>query len=82
MITVKFYGLISIEVNVRQLFVKEGTVRQVLNEVKEKCPNFSEKQVTQAVMFINKQHVTGNKRFSIFLKNGDELALLSPLSGG
>lgn len=82
MIIVKFFGIISIEANVRQLFVKEGTVRQVLNEVKKKCPSFSEQQVKQAVMFINKQQVSGNKRFSIVLKNGDELALLSPLSGG
>lgn len=82
MITVKFFGLISVEANVRHLLVKEGTVRQVLNEIEEKCPEFSEQQIIQSVMFINKKQVSGNKRFSIVLKNGDELALLSPLCGG
>ena len=82
MITVKFFGLISIESNIRQLKVNEGTVRQVLNHVKEKWPSFTEQQILQAVMFINKEQVSGNKRFSIVLKDGDELALLSPLSGG
>lgn len=82
MITVKFFGLVSIKANIRQLLVKEGTVRQVLNEVNEKCPSFTEQQMIQAVMFINKQQVSGKKRFSIVLKEGDELALLSPLSGG
>ena len=82
MITVKFFGLISVEAGVRQLLTMEGTVRQVLNEARKECPSFSEKQIMQAVMFINKQNVSGNKRFSIILKDGDELALLSPLSGG
>jgi len=82
MITVKFFGLISVESNIRQLKVNDGTVRQVLNQVKEKCPDFTEQQIRKAVMFINKEQFSGNKRFSIVLKDGDEIALLSPLSGG
>ncbi len=82
MITVKFFGLISVDSNIRQLLVKEGTVRQVLNEVIESCPDISEQQLTQVIMFVNKQHISGNKRFSVLLRDGDELALLSPASGG
>ena len=82
MITVKFFGLISVESNIRQLFVKEGTVRQALNEVMQSCPSISEQQLMQLIMFVNKQHISGNKRFSVVLKDGDELALLSPASGG
>jgi molybdopterin converting factor small subunit len=82
MITVKFFGLVSVEANVRQLTVQEGTVRQILNEIKEKCPEFSEQQIIKSVMFVNKEQVSGHKRFSIVLKDGDELALLSPLCGG
>ena len=82
MITVKFYGLISVDSNIRQLPVKEGTVRQVLNEVIRSCPDISEQQIMQVIMFVNKQHISGNKRFSVLLRDGDELALLSPASGG
>lgn len=82
MITVKFFGLLSVDNNVRQLLVKEGTVRQVLNEVKQSCPMITEEQLIQAIMVINKQHISGNKRFSVVLRDGDELALLSPVSGG
>ncbi|HBV87958.1 MoaD/ThiS family protein [Desulfosporosinus sp.] len=82
MITVKFFGLISVDSNIRQLLVKEGTVREVLNEVVQSCPNISEQLLTQAIMFLNNQHITGKKRFSVVLKEGDELALLSPSSGG
>ncbi|OLN29092.1 MoaD/ThiS family protein [Desulfosporosinus metallidurans] len=82
MIIVKFFGLISVDSNIRQLLVKEGTVRQVLNEVMQSCPNISEQQLMQVIMFVNKLHISGKKRFSVVLKNGDELALISPSSGG
>ena len=82
MITVKFFGLISVDYNIRQLQVKAGTVRQVLKEIRHSCPNISEEQLLQVVMFINKQHISGNKRLSVVLKEGDELVLISPASGG
>ena len=82
MITVKFFGLISVDYNIRQLHVKAGTVRQVLKEIRHSCPDISEEQLLQVVMFINKQHISGNKRLSVVLKEGDELVLISPASGG
>ena len=82
MITVKFFGLISVDYNIMQLHVKEGTVRQVLNEIRHSYPNISEQQLLQVIMFINKQHISGNKRLSVVLKDGDELVLISPSSGG
>ena len=82
MITVKFFGLVRIEANKSQLLVKAGTIRQVLNEVRQSCPSLSEQQLKQAVMFVNKQQMNGNRRFSVELKDGDELVLLSPMCGG
>lgn len=82
MITVKFFGLISVDSDIRQVSVQEGTVRQALNEVLQSCPSLSEQQLRQLIMFVNKQHISGNKRFSVVLQEGDELALISPASGG
>jgi len=82
MITVKFFGFLSIDTNMRQIFVNAGTVREVLSQVKKSCPDIREQQLKQAVLFVNKEHISGNKRFSVVLKDGDELALLSPGSGG
>ena len=82
MITVKFYGLISVDNNIEQLEVPEGTVSQVLNEIIRLLPNISKEQLMQSIMFVNKKQIIGNSRFSIMLKAGDELALLSPVSGG
>lgn len=82
MITVKFFGLIRVDTNIDTLTVDEGTVNQVINEVIRRYPNISREQLMQAVMFVNKKQITGNRRFSIMLKDSDELALLSPISGG
>lgn len=94
MITVKFFGMLRFDSGISSLLIDKGTVRQefsdgeaftvkqALNEVKRQCPNISEQQLQEAILFINKQQVTGPKRFSIVLKDGDELALLSPAGGG
>lgn len=82
MITVKFFGLISIDYNIRQLTVREGKVSDVLKEIIQRRPDISEQQLIQAIMMINKKPVSGKKRLSTELKDGDELVLLSPVSGG
>lgn len=82
MITVKFFGLISVDNNVIHLVVNEGKISQVMNEIRQRCPDISEQQLMQAIMFVNNKQVNGSKRFSMVLKDGDELALLSPSSGG
>lgn len=82
MITVKFFGLIRVDTNIDKLTVDEGTVNQVINEVIRRYPSIRREQLMQAVMFVNKKQINGNRRFSIMLKEGDELALLSPISGG
>jgi len=82
MITVKFFGLISVDHNIKQLIVKEGKVRDVLKEIILQCPNLSNQQLMQAIMIINKKRTSGNTRFSIELKDGDELVFLNPSSGG
>ncbi len=82
MITVKIYGLISVDNSIGQLQIPKGTVRQVLNEVIRLYPGISNEQLMQSIMFINKKQVMGSRRYSIVLKDGDELALLNPVGGG
>lgn len=82
MITVKIYGLISVDNSIGQLHIPKGTVRQVLNEVIRLYPGISNEQLMQSIMFINKKQVMGSRRYSIVLKDGDELALLNPVGGG
>ena len=82
MIKVRFFGMLGVDNNVAMLEMDNGTVKQVLDLVREKYPSISEKQLSQAVLFLNKEQLTGQKRFSTILKDADELALLSPASGG
>lgn len=82
MITVKFFGLISIDSNVRKLTVKAGTFTEVIKEILQQCPNLSEKQLKAAVIVINSKQVSGIKCFTTHLKDGDELVFLTPSSGG
>jgi molybdopterin converting factor small subunit len=82
MITVKFFGMLSVDYKLKELQVEAGTIEQVLEEIKDIYPEIPKTQLRQAMMFVNQQQVTGNKRFLLALKDGDELAFLSPASGG
>lgn len=82
MIIVKFYGLISVDYNIKKILVKEGSVKQALEEIMKSCPHIPEQHLMKALLFVNKQHLSGNKRFSVILKDGDELGLINPSSGG
>ncbi len=82
MITVKLFGMFRLLADKSQLLVEAGTVRQVLNQVSRYCPGLSRRQLKQAIIFVNKEQISGSRRFSKKLKDGDELVLLSPMSGG
>lgn len=82
MISVKFFGLLSVDYNIRQMTVKAGKVSDVLKEIIQQRPDIPERQLIQAVMVINKKPVSGRKRLYIELKDGDELVFLSSVSGG
>ena len=82
MITVKFFGMMSVNNNLKSFEVKEGTVKEVLKAVMIQYPDITAKQLKQSVMIINKKHVFGRKRLSSVLHSGDELVFLTPSSGG
>ena len=82
MITVKFFGLLSVNYAIKKIEMKEGKVQDVLNQVIRLYPEITEKQLKQSIMIINQKQVSENKRFAIELQSGDELVFLNPSSGG
>jgi len=82
MITVKFFGLMSVDNNIRKIEVKEGNIKEVISDVMSLYPGITEKQLKQSIMIINSKRVNGRKRLSIELHDGDELVFLNPPSGG
>jgi len=82
MITVKFFGLLSVNHAIKKIEMKEGTVQDILTQVIRLYPGITEKQLKQSIMIINKKQVTGSKRFTVELQLGDELVFLNSSSGG
>jgi len=82
MITVKFFGLMSVDNDIRKVEVKEGNIKEVIAEVIRLHPGITEKQLKQSIMILNNKRVNGRKGLSIELKAGDELVFLNPPSGG
>ena len=67
MIAVKFFGLMSVDNNIRKIEVKEGNIKEVIAEVMNLYPGITEKQLKQSIMIINNKRVNGRKRLSIDL---------------
>lgn len=82
MITVRIFGLISIEYGLNRIDMEEGKVSRILDEIVRQYPGITRKRLQQSVMFINKEQVIVNKVLAMTLKDGDELVLISPSSGG
>lgn len=82
MITVKFFGLLSVNHSINKIEMEEAKVQDILTLIIQLYPGITEKQLKQSIMIINKKQVSGNKRFAIELEPGDELVFLNSSSGG
>ena len=82
MITVKFFGLLSVNHDINKIEMEEGKVQDILTKIIQLYPGITEKQLKQSIMIINKKQVSGNKRFVVELEPGDELVFLNSSSGG
>ena len=80
MITVKLFGLLCEYTGQRQFTVKAKTVREAIRKAAEM--GIDKKQMHGALIYLNDMPLTGARRLSTKLSDGDELALLSPVSGG
>ncbi len=82
MITVKFFGLLNVDSNVKQLTLNSGKLNKIIEEILIACPNLTKKQLLQSIMFVNKKQIASKKRLHMQLNDGDEIAFISPSSGG
>lgn len=82
MIEIRLFGWIRNEVGTARLTVAEGTVLEVLEDIATRYPQIDKKELMQSIIFINNNAVAGKKRLSKPLKEGDEMAILSPVGGG
>ncbi|MBE0450886.1 MAG: MoaD/ThiS family protein [Clostridia bacterium] len=82
MFEIKFFGWIRNEVGVSKLTMSERTVIETLEEIIKTYPQIDKTHLMNSILFINKKPIIGKKRLTMILKDGDELAILSPVSGG
>lgn len=82
MIKVRIFGLIDAEKSNIEIDKSEITVKDIIEEIKNKNPNLNISKLNNSIVFVNSKNITGRKRFSIILKDGDEIAFLAPASGG
>ena len=80
MITVRLFGLLSQYDGPRQFSIEAKTVREALNMAAGL--GVDKELLRGAAIFINNQPLTGARRFGRALRDGDELALLTPAGGG
>ena len=80
MITIRMYGLIAEKSGQREFVVEAESVREALDHIA--WMSVEKEELYEALMFVNGKPLTGVRRLSRRLYDGDELALLSPTGGG
>ena len=80
MITIRMYGLIAEKSGQREFVVEAESVREALDHIV--WMSVEKEELYEALMFVNGKPLTGVRRLSHRLYDGDELALLSPAGGG
>ncbi len=82
MVHVKCMHLLRSKYGIKELDVEASTVQDVLNALKKIYPTLDEQDFYQAVLFVNKQKISHNKRFNTPLTSGDEVVFTNFVGGG
>ncbi len=82
MVTVKCFHLLRSKYGIEELTVKSGTVRSILDAMKQRYPSIDEADFTQAIMFINQEKVMHLDRFDECVEDGDVVIFTNFVGGG
>lgn len=82
MVTVKFFGLLNVDNDLKKLSISDGKLSDIIEEIITLYPTVTKKQLLQSVIFINKKQTSGKRSSTIKLKDNDEVVFISPTSGG
>ena len=83
MVRVRFFGLVRLKLAVEEINIEANTIRQLTEELgKLYGDTITAKEFRDNVMFVNGTMITEMKNMKTKLKDGDEVMILSPASGG
>lgn len=82
MVTVKFFNLIRSNHGVEQASVHAGKLSDIMKEIRVVFPEITMQELQDAVLFINKEKVMHLDRFSINIKDEDEVVFTNFVGGG
>ncbi len=83
MIRVRFFGLLRLDLGIREITVEAANVKELLVAVAAHTNGmFTAKQLKGYLIYVNGTLSTKLKGYRTKLKDGDEIIMMNPSSGG
>lgn len=82
MIKIKFLGLIRLNLGIADMEVQASSIKEMLEEVAKKTNVITSKELKDYVIFVNGKNMVDLKMYRTKLFDGDEILIMSPVSGG
>lgn len=82
MVKVKFFGLLRLDLKIKEIEVEALTVNEMLQKLSEQIPSMTVKDFKGYLIYVNGTPINKLKNFRTKLKDGDEVVMMNPASGG
>lgn len=82
MVTVRFFGMLRMDLKQPSLAAEAGSVRELIDRIEQQIGLKDKRSLRHAVIFINGENILHLRGLRTRLKDGDEVQFFSPATGG
>ncbi|NCA67383.1 MAG: hypothetical protein EOM87_04905 [Clostridia bacterium] len=82
MVTVEFFGLYRLEYGIAAVELEVKNIEELFTQLEEKYKKYSAKELRNSIVIINDVNFMKLKKYKTKLKDGDNVLIMSPASGG
>ncbi len=82
MVTVRFFGMLRMELKQSSLMAEAASVRELVERITPQVGLKDKRRLLNTIIFVNGERVTGRRGLRTPLTDGDEVQFFSPASGG
>lgn len=82
MVTVRFFGMLRMDLGQSSLTVDAASVRELVNRVALQVGLRDRNRLASAVIFVNGENIARRRGLRTPLSDGDEVQFFSPATGG